>query len=449
MYPVKFVYERKVDAMSLTAIAVIGVIAMITLILLGVHIGAAMFIVGFFGFAAAVNFQAAFSLLRTVPFSQAFTYSFVVIPLFVFMGQLAFRSGVSSSLYVAAERWLSKVRGGLSIATIAACACFAAICGSSTATAATMGVVAYPEMKKFGYTPALSSGAIAAGGTLGILIPPSTMFIIYGIIAEQSIGRLFAAGVVPGVILALCYVAAIIVWLRAKPEAAPGSHSYTWKERFSSLKGCIGFVILFISVLGSIFTGIASATEAAAVGAFVSLILMIVNKQFTWKKLYAALLETLNTTAMMLLIIFGAMVFGYFLSVTRLPQMLNTFITGLNVHRYVIVAIMFVIYFGLGCIMDNVAMILITVPIFLPVVVGLGFSPIWFGVFCILVQQIGMMTPPVGMNVYITSGVLKEVPMQTIFKGVMPFVIGAVVCSIIVAAFPVLSTWLPGVLYKG
>ena len=428
-------------------VAVIAVIAMFVLIMLGANIGMVMFIVGFFGLMMLRNFTAAFGLVKSVPFSQAFTYNFIVIPMFVFMGQLAFHSGMSSSLYTAAERWLCRLRGGLSHATIVACAAFAAICGSSAATAATLGVVAYPEMKRFGYSSSLSSGSIAAGGTLGVLIPPSTMFIIYGIISEQSIGRLFAAGVIPGIILALCYMASIAVRLKIRPGDAPERGSYTWKERFNSLKGCVGFLILFVSVLGSIFAGFASAAEASAVGAFVALVLTIVNRRFTWKMLYLTLLETLKTTAMMLLVILGAMVFGYFVASARIPQLLNSFVGNLDVNRYVIIGIIFMIYLILGCLMDSVAMILITVPIFLPILQSLGFSPIWYGVFCVMVQEIGMMTPPVGMNVFVVKGVLKEVPMETIFKGVMPFVAAAIVCVIIVTIFPALGTWLPEVLF--
>lgn len=433
--------------MSFTMIALIAVIVLIVMIVMGFNIGMVMFIVGFFGFAALRNYPVAFSMLRTVPFSQAFTYNFVVIPLFVLMGQLAFKSGVSESLYGAAQRWLGGIKGGLAHATIVACAAFAAICGSSGATAATLGVVAYPEMKRYGYAPALSSGAISAGGTLGVLIPPSTMFIIYGLISEQSIGRLFAAGIIPGIILAACYMASIGIWIKVNPSVAPEKQSYTFKERISSLKGCIGFLILFLAVFVSIFTGFASATEAAAVGAFVSLIIMIINRRFTWKVFYECLLETLNTTAMMLFIILGAMVFGYFLAATQLPQVLQDFVGGLNVNKYIIVLVIFIIYLFMGCIMDSVAMILITVPIFMPIMESLGFSPIWFGVFCVLVQQIGMITPPVGLNVFITAGVLKEVNLQTIFKGCVPFVIGACVCVFFVVVFPTLATWLPGILY--
>ena len=433
--------------MDPTTIAAIAIIAMVILLFLGTNIAMAMFVVGFFGMLALRNFTAAFSLVRTVPFSQALTYNFIVIPMFVLMGQLAFHSGISSSLYTAAERWLSKLRGGLSYATIVACACFAAICGSSAATAATLGVVAYPEMKRFGYSPSLSSGCIAAGGTLGVLIPPSTMFIIYGLVTEQSIGKLFAAGIIPGILLALFYMGSITIRLKINPGDAPERATYSMKERLKSLKGCIGFVILFVAVLGSIFTGFASATEASAFGAFFSLVLMIVNRQFTWKKFFNALIETLNTTAMMLLIILGAMVLGYFLSAARIPQFLDTFISGLNVSKYVIILVLLVIYLIMGMFMDSVAMILITVPIFLPLVQTLGFSPIWFGVFCVMMQEIGMMTPPVGMNVYITKGVLKEVPLQTIFKGAIPFTAAAIVCVVVIIAFPAVATWLPNLLY--
>ncbi len=433
--------------MNLTLLAVLGVLAMIILIFSGVNIGMAMFIVGFLGYGIATNFTAAFGLLKTVPFSNAFNYSFSVVPLFILMGNLAFRSGVSSGLYDAAEKWLGGIKGGLAIATVAACGAFAAICGSSGATSATMGVVAYPEMKKYGYSQELSAGAITAGGTLGILIPPSTAFIIYGIQAEQSIGRLFAAGVLPGILLALCYIGAILFVTKRNPALAPAAKKYPMSEKLSSLKGCIGMVVLFLVVIVGMFAGYFSATEAAAVGAFISLLLMFVNRRFTWKRFVDALVESMVTTAMALFIVISAMVFGYFIAITRLPHAISAFIDGLSVNKYIIVFIILVIYIILGCIMDGLAMLLITVPIFLPVMEGLGFSAIWFGVFLVMVQEMGMMTPPIGMNVYIVAGTLKEVPLQKIFKGIVPFLVGAVVAVLIVVFVPQIATWLPEVLY--
>lgn len=433
--------------MNLTLLAVLGVVLMIVLILSGMNIGMAMFLVGFLGYGIAVNFKAAFGLLKTVPFSNAFNYSFTVIPLFILMGNLAFRSGISSGLFDLAEKWLGSVRGGLAMATVAACAGFAAICGSSGATSATMGVVAYPEMKKNGYSDQIAAGSITAGGTLGILIPPSTAMIIYGITAEESIGRLFAAGIIPGILLALCYIACIIVMVHIKPDLAPPSRKYPMKEKLKSLKGGIGLVVLFGIVIIGMFAGLFSANEAAAVGAFVALLMMIINRKFTWRTFFDALVETIVTSSMALFIAISALVFGYFLAITRLPDVLSAFVMGLHVHKYVVILVILIIYIILGCIMDGLAMLFLTVPIFLPIMKGLGYDAIWFGVFLVMVQEMGQMSPPVGMNVYIVAGTLKTVPLQTIFKGILPFLVAAVVAIIIVVLIPDLATWLPGVLY--
>lgn len=432
--------------MEATVLAVLGVVVMIALIMLGMNVGMSMFFVGMVGYAIATNWTAAFGLFKTVPFTSAFTYSFTVVPLFILMGQFVFRSGMSNGLFNAAEKWLGRIRGGIAMATVAACAFFAAICGSNTATTATMGVVAYPEMKKQEYADVLSSGAITAGGTLGVLIPPSTLFILYGIIAEQSVGKLFAAGIVPGVIMAVAFVVAISIWTRLQPGIAPATKSYSWRERFASLKGAVTTIILFVVILGSIFTGIASVTEAAAVGAFLALIFWIFNRTFTWKALLECLKNTVAMSSMAIFMCMSATIFGYFLAVTRTPQMLQEFITGLDVSRYVIIAIILVIYMIMGCIMDGLAMTLITVPIFLPTVRALGFDPIWFGVIIVIVNNIGAMTPPVGLNAYVTAGVLKDVPLKSIFKGVTPFIIAALICTLLCILFPSICTWLPNMI---
>jgi len=433
--------------MNLVLIAILGIVLLVVLILWGVNIGMSMIITGFVGIWVAKGFDAAMGIIRTVPFNSGFSYTFTVIPLFVLMGELAFRSGISSSLYDTAEKWLASVPGGHAHATVAACAFFAAICGSNPATVATMGVVAYPEMKRFNYKDTLASGVITAGGTLGILIPPSTMMIVYGVVAEQSVGRLFAAGIVPGVLLALCYMGCVVIWVLHDPSAAPRGKKYSLKDKLISLKGMIGLIVLFVAVIGSIFTGFASATEAAAIGSFIALIIMIINRRFTWKALKASLIGTINTSAMTLFLVIGASVFGYFLTLTRVPQMLQEAVMSMNVNKFVLMTIIFLIYLFMGCIMDGLAMLMITVPIFMPVILDMGFDPIWFGVFIILVQNIGMMTPPVGLNVYITAGTLKEIPMQRIFKGAVPFVIAAIVCVAFVVVIPQLCTWLPDLIY--
>ena len=310
-----------------------------------------------------------------------------------------------------------------------------------------MGVVAYPEMKKHGYSSALIAGSICAGGTLGILIPPSTAFIIYAIVAEQSIGRLFAAGILPSVVLTICYIMSVFITTRINPKTAPCGRSYKMKEKLVSLKGCIGIVVLLVAVLGGMFAGFYSPTEAAAVGAFLALLFMAINRKFSLKVFYKCVMDTIATTAMALFIVVSAMVFGYFISITGLPKALSGFINDLHVNKFVIIGAILVVYVVLGSVLDGLAMLLITAPIFLPIILDLGFSAIWFGVFVVMIQEIGLMTPPIGLNVFIVGGVLKEVPLQTIFRGIVPFVLAALVAIVIVIAFPSLATWLPGVFY--
>ena len=433
--------------MDLNFFAVAGIISLVILLALGMNVGLTMMVVGFGGVWMIRGFTPALGILRTVPFSNAMNYSFTVIPLFILMGQLAFYAGLSADLFSAADKWLGRFKGGLAMATIAACAGFAAICGSSAATAATMCVVALPEMRKYGYKDSLATGAISAGGTLGILIPPSTGFIIYGIVAEQSIGRLFAAGVIPGLVLTLCYIVCIAVQVRLQPDLAPGTKDYPLKEKLIALKGTIGMLILFFAVIGGMFSNLFTASEAAAVGAALALGALVMKGKFTWKTFVDALRDTIKASAMVFLILIGAYVFGTFLAITRLPMTLASFVRGLDVNRYVILAFILAVYFVLGCLMDSLAMVVLTIPIFLPIVTNLGFDPIWYGVIMVMVMQTGLITPPVGMNVYVVAGVAKDVPLVTVFRGVMPIVLGIVVATAIVAAFPQLSLWLPGILF--
>ena len=433
--------------MSNMVVALTFLAIMIAVILLGVNIGLGMFLVGAVGIAVLRSPMAALSIMRTVPFAQSLTYNFIVIPLFTLMGELIFAGGVSSGLYNAAEKWVGRTRGGLSHATILACSFFAAISGSNIATTVTMGIVAYPEMKKYKYKDSLCAGCITAGGTLGVLIPPSTLFIIYGIVAEQSIGRLFAAGIIPGIILALCYSGAIFIWTRIDPELGPQSRKFSMKEKLASIPGVLPVVILFLLVLGSIFTGITSAAEAAAIGAFASLVIMIINGRFTVKIFVNCIMNAAKISGMTLFCIIGAYVFGNFMSVARLPQLLKAWFDAMQFQGWVIVVIMFAVYLVMGCVMDCIPMILITVPIFMPILQANGYDPIWFGVFCVLVNQIGMMTPPVGVNAYVTCGILKGVSMLTVFKGCLPFVAAASVCVLLITFFPRLCTIIPDMIY--
>ncbi|MCD8143895.1 MAG: TRAP transporter large permease [Oscillospiraceae bacterium] len=431
---------------NFTTIAIIAIIVLLVLLVLGMNIGICMMAVGFFGVWIVRGLNPALGLFQTIPFTQATTYSFTVIPLFVLMGQLCYYSGMSADLFNMFNKLLGNLRGGLAMATVGACACFSAICGSTAATAATMGVVALPEMRKHGYEDGLSCGSIAAGGTLGILIPPSTGFIIFSIVSGASVGALFAAGIIPGIILALCYIASIAVVVKVKPDSAPGKQKYSWKEKLISLKGGIVMVILFGVVIGGIFSGIFSANQAAAIGAFLGLVYLIIRGNFTWKVLCSCLRETIKTSGMIFLILIGAYVFGNFLTLTQLPSTLANFITSLNVNRYVVLAVILVMYVVMGCLMDSLAMVMLTVPIFQPIMEALGFNLIWYGVLMIMVMEMGLITPPVGMNVYIVAGVAKDVPLQKIFAGVAPMVVGMCVAVLILIIFPQVALFLPTLL---
>jgi len=428
-------------------IAVLIIIGMLICILCGFNIGIVMFAAGFIGFGIVSNWRGAIGLLKTIMFSNAFNYSFTVVPMFILLGNFCFHAGLSAGLYNTAEKWLGNMRGGLSVATIAACAAFSAICGSSSATAATMSLVAYPEMKKYGYDDSLSCGAIAAGGTLGILIPPSTGFIFYSIITEQSVGALFAAGILPGILLALCYALSVVVVVRRKPHLAPERVKYSLKEKLISIKGAVPLVILFALVIGGIFIGFFSATEAASVGAFISCIFVLVKTRMNLRMVVECLKETVKTSAMCLFISIGAMLFGNFITVTKLPVKLNALVDSLQINKYIIILVLIGIYLIMGCLMDGLAIMFLTTSVFLPVVQSVGFSPIWFGAFLMMVCEIGQITPPVGMNVYIVAGTLKSVPLQNIFKGILPFVLGALVAVIIIVFIPGIVTLLPHLLY--
>jgi tripartite ATP-independent transporter DctM subunit len=431
--------------MNFLTIAIIGIVVLVILLVMGMNIGITMMAVGFVGFAIIRGLTPALGLFKTIPFDQATTYSFAVIPLFVLMGQFAFYSGISSDLFDFANKWLGGRKGGLAMATVMACACFSAICGSTAATAATMGVVALPEMRKAKYDDSLSTGSIAAGGTLGILIPPSTGFIIYGIIASQSIGKLFAAGIIPGIILATAYIVAISVRVHISPNLAPPTKHYSWKEKIIAIKGGFAMILLFVVVIGGMFAGLFTANEASAVGALLGLLFLIFKRRFKWSIFVTCLRETVKTSAMVLLILIGAYVFGAFLAISRLPMTLAAFVGGLDVSRYVVLAVIIILYAILGCIMDSLAMVMLTVPIFLPIIINLGFDPIWYGVIMIMVMEMGLITPPVGMNVYIVAGVAKDVPLSKIFRGTAPMVVAMAVVIVIVCAFPILATWLPGI----
>lgn len=382
-----------------------------------------------------------------MPFSTIANYSYSVIPLFVLMGQFAFYAGISQDLYAFCHKWIGRVPGSLSSATIVACAFFAAICGSSTATTATLGVVCLPEMRKYGYKDTLACGSIAAGGTLGILIPPSTGFILYAIAAEESIGTMFAAGIIPGILLAAVYVMTIMIQVKMNPDLAPKGEKVTLQEKMQSLKGVIPILILFVIVLGGIFSGIFSANEGAAVGAFIALLFLIGKRKASWENIRKSLADTLRTSCMIFMIMVGAYIFGYFLTISRIPTTLANGIAASNLPNLVVILLILAIYAVLGCFIDSLPLIVLLTPIFLPIVQQMGMNTVWFGVLMVMIMQLGLITPPVGMCVYVMGGIAKDVPIMKIFKGVVPFVIALIVTVLLVALIKPLSLGLPTLLY--
>ena len=405
--------------MTPTEAGIYGFIVLVALMFLKIPVGFVMALVGLLGFAFLVSWEAALNLMAQ-DFSAIFgSYNLTVIPLFVLMGQVAHHSGISGRLFHAAYRFLGNLPGGLAVATIGACAGFSAICGSTTATAATMAAVALPEMKKYNYDPALATGVVAAGGSLGILIPPSTIFIVYGIMTEQSVGKLFLAGVVPGILMTILFIVTVLIWTWNRPDLAMPGARFTLREKIASLAGVVETLILFVAVMGGLFIGFFTPTEAAAIGAFGTLLIAVVGRHLSWKGFVQSLVETTRVTCMILVIVAGATVFGHFLAVTRIPFEVGTWVMGLQIPPWAIMGMIILIYLAPGCLMDSLAMIMLTIPIFFPVITALGYDPIWFGVIIVLVTGMGVITPPVGINVYVVAGVARDVPLHVIFRGAL------------------------------
>lgn len=433
--------------MNATTIGIIGIVILVILLLSGLHIGFAMMLVGFLGYVAVVSFTGGMGMLKSVPFAQGSNYNLCVIPLFVLMGQFCFASGLSDDLFDMCNKVFGRVKGGLSVATIVASALFAAICGSSAAASATMGVVCYPQMKRYNYDSGLATGCVAAGGTLGVLIPPSVGFILYGISAEVSIGKLFAAGILPGILLTLAYIVTITIICKKNPAAGPQGGKFSTKEKLESLVKVIPVLILFVIVIGGIFAGIFTANEGGAIGAFGGLLILCIRKWGKWKEFYTAFKEGMKTAAMIFLIQTGAYVFGYFLSVTMIPTTLATTIGKLNVAPVVILLLILLLYAILGCILDALSMIVLLVPIFMPIVSALGFDLVWFGVLMVMVMEMGQITPPVGINAFIIAGIAKDVPLSRVFRGLVPFICALVVAILIVVFVPQISLLIPTAIY--
>ena len=425
----------------------IGLLGMVFLFLLlasSMPVAFAMTLVGTIGFAVVVNAPAALHVLVTDWYDTFSNYGLTVIPLFVFMGQVAFHTGISKKLFDAAHCWFGWLRGGLAMSTVGACTAFGAICGSGPATAATMAAVALPEMKRYKYDPGFAAGTVAAGGSLGMMIPPSVVFIVYGVMTEQSIGKLFIAGIVPGLMVAFLFMLTIWLLCRFRPELAPAASAVSWKERFRSLSGVVEILALFALVMGGMFAGWFTPTEAAAVGAAGSVGIACLARKCTFRMLATALSETLRTSCMVLVIVAGATVFGHFLQITNVPTELAAWLAGLPLPAAAIMMLIVLFYLVAGAFLDALALVLLTIPIFYPVVVNLGFDPIWFGVMIVLVTQMGVISPPVGVNVYVVSGMDRAISLQSVFKGALPFLAALVVASLLLLVFPGIATGLAG-----
>jgi len=424
-------------------IGLLGLLALFILLAMRMQIGFAMALVGFVGFIILNNFQAAMGVLGLEPFKITADYTLSVIPLFLLMGEFANESRMGAELYDMLYKWIGFLPGGLAMATVGACAFFAAITGSSLATAAMFGMIAYPEMRKLNYAETLATGCIAAGGTLGILIPPSSVLIIYGILTEQSIARLFIAGMLPGILLALIFMGTIFVITKRRPELGAPGPRFTVKEKVTSLKATWGIILLFILVIGGLYTGWFTPTEAAGVGAFGAFVLALLKRSMGWKTLVASLKGTVRSTAFIFGILIGAMVFQYFMTLSQIPEKLASWIVMIGVGRYVVVSAIILAFMVMGCFMEGLSIMFLAVPIVYPIVIRMGFDPIWFGVIITLTMEMSLITPPVGVNVFVLHGVVKDVPMYTIFRGILPFWIAMIICIVILIIFPQIALFLP------
>ncbi len=433
--------------MSVATISLLVIILLFGLFFIGLEIGFAMALAGFIGFAVTVNFDAALSLVAKDVFSVFSSYGFTVIPMFVLMGQLGASGGVARSLYDSAYKFLGHVPGGLAVGTVIAATAFKAICGSSPATAATFATIAVPEMDRYGYDRSLSCGTVATVGTLGILIPPSVVLIVYGILTETSIGKLFLAGIIPGLMIALSFALTLIGWSIINPKLGPKGERFTWKERFSSLPPMLSVGLVFLIVVGGLMIGFFTPTEAGSIGAMAVLILTLFKKDMDFKKFVTSIKETLRIACMVIMLIAGATILGHFFAVTRMPFLIASWMESLQLDRNIIMLIIVAVYLIGGSFIEDLAFLILATPIFLPVVLKLGYDPIWFGVIVSVITMIGIILPPVAINAFVVSGVTKE-PVSVVYRGVYPFLGGLVICLFILLLFPEISLWLPNKLMK-
>jgi C4-dicarboxylate transporter DctM subunit len=430
--------------MSPDAVALIGFVILFILMLLRVPVGMAMGLVGVTGYSYLVGPGPALKLIGQTSMRTVTDYTFGVIPMFMLMGAFVSVSGVSKELFRAANSFVGHLRGGLGVATVVACGGFAAICGSSVATAATFAGVAYPEMRRYGYPQSFSTGVIAAGGTLGAMLPPSTVLAVYAIITQQDIGKLFMAGIVPGILALFMYVITIAILVKLRPDMLPAGPVQPWSERVRGLKEVWAPLVLFAFVIGGLYGGVFTPTEAGGMGAGGAFLLGVLRGKLSRAQIREALLSATRTSAAVFTVLIGALLFGYFLTITQVPQRLTELLSSLGLGPYGVLALIMLMYLVLGCLMDAMAMIILTVPIIYPIVIGLGFDPIWFGIIIVMTVELGLIHPPVGMNVFVIKSVVKDVSFSTIFKGVIPFVITDLIRLLILIAFPMIALWLPG-----
>lgn len=437
--------------MSPALIGTIGILIMLFLFMTRMPVAYVMALVGFAGFSYMVSGIGGLNLLSRAIYESFASYGLTTIPLFILMGQFAFNSGIGRRMYDTANKFLGSTRGGLAMATVVACTAFGAVCGSSPATAATLATVGLPEMRRYLYGDELATGSVASGGGLGMIMPPSVVLIVYGILTEQSIGALFVAGIIPSIVVTLLFIACIYVYCLIKPGQGPRGETYTWSQKIRSLSNMGDTLFIFIVVMGGLFLGIFTPTEAAAVGAFAVLAVSVVRRQLSWAGFVKSLYETLRTSCMVMFLVTGAVVFGKFLAVTRIPYNIASWVGGFDLPPFLILAAIVAVYFVGGCIMDALALVMLTIPIFYPVLIDLGYDPIWFGIIIVLITQIGVITPPVGINVYVVYGVAQSVvgkiKLESIFKGTIPFLFAIVAAIILMTIFPQIIMILPRLMY--
>ena len=433
--------------MNETIVGIAGIVLLLLLFSTGIELGFAMGLVGFLGFAYLNGFYPAINLLARDFYDVMTNYGYTVFPLFIFMGQIGFNAGIAVRLYDAAHKFVGHIPGGLAMATVIGATGFKTICGSSTATAATFASVAIPEMDRYGYDKRLSTGIVATVGSLGCIIPPSVALIIFGILMEQSIGQLFLAGIIPGLIIALFFIGIIYGWARINPAIAPRSERSTWGARIRSLPEVFWILIIFILVVGGIMQGFFTPTEAGAIGTFAVLLLAVVKRDMTFKKYFTSVEEALRTAIMLLMLIAGSTVLGHFIAVTNIPQVVADWIVALPINRYLIMILICLVYELGGSFIDDLAFMILATPIFYPAALKLGFHPLWFGIVIGVVLMIGVVIPPVAICVFVVKNITK-VPMGIIYKGVAPFLISLILVWGFLFLFPQLALWLPSVFYK-